>query len=477
MILRKIVFTGILILTVSGISFSQLSVDGEFRTRGGVDHGYKLPFLKNTDPVLSVDQRSRIILNYKSEKYVTRFTLQDARFWGSEDMVNKTGSEGNSYSFGVYEAWVDLKLSDKTGLKVGRQEWNYDDMRILSSRNWWTSGLSYDGILVHRTDKEKGFNIDLGFSYNNNGSVIGFGKIDNTTWDPDKIKSFNFLNINKTLGEKASVALMLSLSTKVDTGNNAQLGTGTHGVVINYNKKRNSSDGVFSSFSGYYQHGTDMKRGSDGNYRKISAYLLAAELGYRSLDKKLETSIGSELISGRDYSNSDVEYNNTRHTFDLLYSGRFPYYGGNMNHLLVQDSYMFGTKGGGYLDPFLKVNYKFNKKNIINVVAFFPVLTSKVRAHTGIDPVANKPIGAEVDASGNPVYWKGSLGNYFDLAFTHKLSKDIFLKSGISYAAVSDIKNQMVYGYEDDSLKQKYDLGNSIYGWFMLVIKPHFFKN
>lgn len=477
MILRKFTLTGILFLALTGISFSQLKVDGEFRSRGAVDHGYKYPFLKDTDPVLSVDQRSRIMINYSSGKYDTRFTMQDARLWGGDDMYGKTGVEGNSYAFGVYEAWVDLKLPGKTKLKIGRQEWNYDDMRILSSRNWWTSGLSYDGILVHREDNENGLNIDLGLSYNNNGSVVGLGKIDNQTWDPSKIKSFNFLNIKKNLGDKASVALMFTFSTKIDTSNNAQLGTGTHGIVINFNTRRNISNGVFGSLSGYYQHGTDISRGSDGNYRKINAYLLAAEFGYRSLDKKLETSAGVELISGHDYANTEIDYNNTRHSFDLLYSGRFPYYGGNINHFLVQDSYLLGTKGGGYLDPYVKVNYKLSKKNSITAGAFFPMLTTKVRAHTSINPETKKPAGAEVDENGNSVYWDGSLGSYFDFGFTHKFSKEIVLKTGLTYGIISETKNQMVYGYEDAATKQLYDLGNSMYGWIMLIVKPNFFKN
>jgi hypothetical protein len=146
-----------------------------------------------------------------------------------------------------------------------------------------------------------------------------------------------------------------------------------------------------------------------------------------------------------------------------------------MNHFLLQDSYLLGTKGGGYLDPFVKLKYKLNKKNIIGAVAFFPMLTTKVRAHNSINPDTKKPIGTEVDANGNPVYWEGSLGSYFDVGLTHKFSKDIILKSGISYAVISNTKNQMVYGYEDIAEKQLYDLGNNVYGWVMLIVKPHFF--
>jgi hypothetical protein len=105
------------------------------------------------------------------------------------------------------------------------------------------------------------------------------------------------------------------------------------------------------------------------------------------------------------------------------------------------------------------------------------MLTTKVRAHTSINPETKKPAGAEVDVNGNPVYWDDILGSYLDLGYTHKFSKQIILKSGITYAIISDTKNQMVYGYEDAATKQLYDLGNSMYGWVMLVVKPNFFEN
>ena len=128
-------------------------------------------------------------LNYQTEKYSTRITLQDARIWGSEDMVTKTGPEGNSSTLGVYEAWVDLKLSAHANLIIGRQEWNYNDMRILSSRNFWTSGLSYDGLLLQW--QKDGLKLDVGASYNNNGTPSGI-TVDNSSWETDKLRN-NFV--------------------------------------------------------------------------------------------------------------------------------------------------------------------------------------------------------------------------------------------------------------------------------------------
>jgi hypothetical protein len=450
----------------------QLRIDGEFRTRINVDHGYKVPVKSEADIVSSADQRSRIILNYDSEKYSTRFTIQDARVWGNDDMYNPTGIEGNSYALGVYEAWVNLKIRNNQSLRIGRQVWNYDDMRILSHRNWWTSGLSYDGLLYRIQMPDKGWSLDLGFSYNNDGTKTG--AVNNSTWTGEKVKTMNFVHINKTFNSKFSGSLIFTLSGKEDITNGNIMGTGTHGLNFGYNTGKGSADGWYGTFSSYYQHGTDVKKGTDGQYKDISAYLLTAETGLRTLSGKLTVGAGMELISGHDYSDTDEDYINTRHSFDLQYSGRFPFYGGNMNHFLIQDSYKTGTKGGGYFDPYLTLTYKASPKTIWNADVYFPSLTSDVLAHTHIDSESGKPAGTEVDENGEPVYWSGSLGTYIDLGMTHKFSKEVIFKTGLSMGMVSDIKNQMVYGYQDIANKKLHDMGTNYYGWMMLVVKPGF---
>lgn len=468
--------TLIIIALISTSAIAQLTIDGQFRSRFIANHGFKVPVKEGTSTAFSFDQRTRLTFNYKTEKYTTRFTLQDARVFGSDDMLNKTGNEGNSYAFGVYEAWFELNLSKTSSLRIGRQEWNYDDMRILCWRNWWTSGLSYDGLLYKMNNKDSGLSVDLGISYNNNGTRTG--AVDNSSWNAGSLKSMNFLNVKKKIGDKLTVALMLTLSSKEELNRGVELGTGTHGLILNYNKGKKATDGVFGHLSAYYQHGTDSKRKTnEEGYKSISAYLITAELGFRTMEKKLEVSAGVEMISGRDYKDTTTAYNNVRHSFDLQNSGRFPFYGGQMTHFLIQDSYKVGTKGGGYMDPYIKVKYKLSKKNIINFGFYMPMLTTDVRAHTST--AGGSPSGGEVDDNGNPVYWKGSLGNYIDVGFTRKFSKEVIFKVGFSYAMVSDIKNQMVYGYDASAADPRTlnTLGQNYFGWAMLIIKPKFFNS
>jgi hypothetical protein len=179
-------------------SQAQIKVSGEFRTRTMVDHGFKYPVIEGSQTEFYVDQRSRLKLDYSQEKYSFRFTLQDARIWGGDDIVNKSGMFGNSGSLGIYESWVNFNLSEFSKLKIGRQEWNYDDMRILSYRDWLTGGQSYDGILYQY--KKNNNDIDIGISYNNNGDRHGI--INNAGWEADKLKTLNFVRYKYAFNAK-----------------------------------------------------------------------------------------------------------------------------------------------------------------------------------------------------------------------------------------------------------------------------------
>lgn len=68
---------------------------------------------------------------------------------GDESVYNATAVKGDAASIELFEAWLELKLGDYSSLKIGRQEWSYDDQRLLSARNWGQTGLAYDGILLN----------------------------------------------------------------------------------------------------------------------------------------------------------------------------------------------------------------------------------------------------------------------------------------------------------------------------------------
>ena len=145
--------------------FAQFSVKGEFRPRGEVRDGYSLLPDSSKEPAAFISQRSRMTFSYNNSKYKVCFSLQDVRVWGDETLYSSTSVKGDDASVDVHEAWVELLLSEKSKLKVGRQEMKYDDQRLIAKRNWGQTGLAYDALLYEFNSAN--FELDFGLSLNN----------------------------------------------------------------------------------------------------------------------------------------------------------------------------------------------------------------------------------------------------------------------------------------------------------------------
>ena len=63
---------------------AQLEINAEIRPRTEYRHGYKVLADSSMQHGLFTDQRSRISVNYKNEKYQVYLSLQDVRTWGSQ---------------------------------------------------------------------------------------------------------------------------------------------------------------------------------------------------------------------------------------------------------------------------------------------------------------------------------------------------------------------------------------------------------
>lgn len=131
---------------LASVAFSQTTIDAEYRPRVMVDGGYKTIKLA-TDPVLiTVSQRSRLNIGFKSKKLDTYFSIQDVRFWGDDDNFSSTAAQGSTKGVSIHQAWFMFKPSDKISIKTGRQQFSYDDQRILSARNWNDYQVTYDAL-------------------------------------------------------------------------------------------------------------------------------------------------------------------------------------------------------------------------------------------------------------------------------------------------------------------------------------------
>lgn len=131
------------------------------------------------DHVDMYDQRVRLTANAKATDDTTlKFTIQDSRRWGmangagtttaagggpqltdSSSGTNNnatTGANSANNSLDMHESYVNIAnlFGSPASIRVGRQELNYGDQRLVGAFGWNNSGRSFDAIkLMVNTDK------------------------------------------------------------------------------------------------------------------------------------------------------------------------------------------------------------------------------------------------------------------------------------------------------------------------------------
>jgi hypothetical protein len=106
---------------------AQFSITGELRPRYEYRNGYKQVRDSNTTAACFVSQRTRLALTYKTEKLSYKITFHDIRVWGDEQF------KSDMPSVGLYEGWAELLLFDSLSLRAGRQEFSYNNERLLDA--------------------------------------------------------------------------------------------------------------------------------------------------------------------------------------------------------------------------------------------------------------------------------------------------------------------------------------------------------
>ncbi len=369
--MNRVVFL-ILVFLISSMNLhAQFIINSELRPRGEIRNGYKSLFSEDDNTAYFVSQRTRLGLMYHHEKYTLKITGQDVRVWGDESVYNATGVKGDEASVELYEAWFQINPGLYFQLKIGRQEWVYDNQRLLSSRNWAQTGLAYDGVLLKYEKND--FRADLGLSLNND-SENKFGN----EYTPDKMKFLDFVYLNKKIGEQSELTF-----TGILTGYQKEEGSETVYVSATYGpyfKTKIQRIEFESSF--FHQTGTNVKG------QRINAWLISAKGLYRFSDQ-FKLGPGADIISGNDLSGSS----NTDHSFDVLYGGRHRFLG-DMDYFTDLSK---STADAGIVDLFIKSDIKFGKKNNLTFT-YHHFLTHQSIPNPNLPSEnLNKSLGEELD--------------------------------------------------------------------------------
>lgn len=429
----KIILTIAIIALTTASSMAQFTLSGEFRTRAEANNGYK--YIPTGDDVTQyyVSQRTRLNLNYKTDLYTAYLSLQDVRAWGSEDIYSAAGVWGDENGVDIYQAWVDLKLNENSTLKIGRQEFKYNDQRLLCARDWAQHGLTHDAV-VFKTQKN-GLRFDLGLSYNSTSDkTLGDVTEKNNYYfdDKNRYKTMNFIYLKKRFNDHLDISF-----TGIHTGYMESDTTNDMNHMLTYGFHANYKKNGFEFMGNAFHQTGKSQSGKDKN-----AYMLTADLGYKV--KNTRFGIGADVISGHDASNTDEDYAATDHTFNLLYGARYKYYG-NLNHFILMDKH---TKNGGLIDIYPNIAHTF-KKNILK--AYFHIFS----------------LQQEVYKSDNETTYDKSLGSELNMMYIRKINKEINVKAGLAYSMPSETLKLFKTGSTDTD--------TPFWGWVMITVKPTFF--
>jgi len=323
-----------IILFCSHHVFAQFEVSAEFRPRPEYRDGYRTLSEREEEGVFLTTQRTRLNLSYKDEnKIESFFSLQDIRTWGQFDLNTREST------MSLYQAWVKVNLIQRTSLKVGRQELEYDDLKILSNSTWRLQARSHDTALLEWLSKDSTLNIHLAGGINNEREVLFEEVYDVGNY----YKNMGMLWINKQFQTTELSLLFLDLGQQLaDTSINHFRTFGLYGV---------QRIGKMKLTGSYY-----LQRGRNQSDQKVAVNMASLTLQV-PVNNKFSVAPGFDLLSGTSGENlQDPSYNKTN-TFIPLYARRHRYFG-------IQDMFYAGgfNVPGGLSDYFLKFTYKVSNK-------------------------------------------------------------------------------------------------------------------
>ncbi|MCU0371509.1 MAG: alginate export family protein [Bacteroidales bacterium] len=394
-----ILICGFVLLIISQTS-AQFTLKGEFRPRFEYRDGYGKILAEDEKPITIISQRSRLSAYYQTGIYSFGFAIQDVMIWGDEDLYSSTGVFGSKSSIDLNEAWIGIKPYERGFIKIGRQYWAYEDERLLSLRNWNQSEIKYDAVLFrHSQDK---LQVDAGLSWNND-----IDRNFSNEYPTGKMKSLNYVYVKKQVNEwlYASAMAMASGFTATDTTSDINW-NGTYGAYLGVKK-----DGLSVLASGFFQNGKSRKG-------PVSQAYMFAMNGDYLIKNTFSVGAGIDYLSGQNQENTDPDYADQTHAFDIFYGIRHRVFG----HMDLFNNLPKSTGDGGLVDVFVRLKWLPVKNTTLGADFHFFSLQNNVIDRTTEDIT----------------YLSKGLGQELDLNASWDISKIFNIKGGYSFFLVTD---------------------------------------
>lgn len=415
--------------TVQLAQAQDFKINAELRSRFEFLNGYgkMRPAIDSLDNASSfISQRSRISLAYSnpSQKLDFGATIQDVRTWGATDQLNI----GDKNNLDLHEFWGNILFSEHFSAKVGRQEFNYDNGRIIGNVDWSQQARSFDAALLKYIDTTHHLKLDIGLGYNTKSQTLL-----KEVYDVNNYKSMQFIWLNKKY--KVLNASFLFLNNGIEYTVNPANPVTISNRKIAYSQTIGGlveiSKNYFNiSIEGYNQIGK-----TSGN-KQTSAWNIKINL-VAKLSKHFSPVVGSEWLSGTDINETDGK----NHSFNPFY-GTNHKFNGTMDYFYVGGRWINGI---GLADNYAGLRFKHKNFDTECMAHFF---TSMAKTNATL----SKNLATEIDIAGK-----------------YTMSEIITIQSGFSFLTATSSLEYLTAGSTKNKL--------NTWAWMQLVIKPTLFKS
>ncbi|MEL7160651.1 MAG: alginate export family protein [Bacteroidota bacterium] len=317
---------------------AQFKLTAEVRPRTEFRNGFKTPTSSGFDPAFFTEQRSRLYVDYKDEKYAMRFSFQDVRIWGEVPQIFKE-DVGTGF---LSEAWGQYFINETFSVKAGRQIISYDNQRFLGGLEWAQQGRRHDALLFINENAEKRTKLHVGLAFNADKDRPEFAYLQapgaNFYSVGGNYKSLQYAWYNKTFADKKGSLSLLALNAASQNPDTTVSNKQTFGII-----PRIKAGKVALAADVYYQTG----KIGDNN---VNAFLAGANATIQT--KATPLTLGFEYISGKDDDDTSSDITNFS-----------PDYGTNHAHNGLMDYFFVGPANGnvGVIDIYLKTKFKVGK--------------------------------------------------------------------------------------------------------------------
>jgi hypothetical protein len=408
------------VLMICTEGYSQLSLGAQLRTRTELRDGQGTLTTRGADPAFFTSQRTRFTMAYTGYRFNLYSAVQDVRVWGQDaSTINRTTLEGRN-GFMVHEAWAEIMLLDTASsidnlsLKIGRQEFVYDDSRLLGNLDWLQQARRHDAALLKFSENNWQAHMGVAFNQNAefatgsiyNGTPVSGSYPAGTNAIGTMYKALQFLYLNRKFKQGYCSFLFLkddfnkfhmdTTAKILDKGVWSRLTSG-----FNY---AGAASKKLSFFASAFLQGGKSKDG-----RTVAAWFTGLYATYK-VSEKFSTSLGGDWLSGDD----ETQPSDTDKRFDPLYGTPHKFWG-------YMDYFYVASPAGtaGLKDYYLKLKFKHSEKLTFNLDVHEFYAANKLHAE-GEQKLTSR------------------LGTELDFITLYSLTKDITVEAGYCAMLATD---------------------------------------